>query len=110
MYIFDFVLFKFVLRILEAKYAQSSDPEVKRCIVKVISEFNKAEPAAANEDNPTESPPPPKSEAPIEEIYAVRKVTTAEYQTRLLEYKVCDPTVLHCGYLKEKHLLFLRVT
>ena len=80
-------LFKFVLSILETKYVQSSDPEVKRCIVKVIGEFNKLGPAAATEDNPA-SFPPPKSEAPTQEIHAVRKVTTAEYQTRLLEYKV----------------------
>ena len=94
-------LTKLVLNVLETKYAQTSDPELRRCVEIVIGELHKASaavPAAAvaadapNEDCPDtiESPTSPVEEQPpIAEIHAVCLVTSAEYQTRLPEYKVC---------------------
>ena len=86
---------------LETKYAQTSDPELRRCVEIVIGELHKASaavPAAAvaadapNEEcpDPIESPTSPVEEQmPIAEIHAVCLVNSAEYQTRLPEYKVC---------------------
>ena len=88
---------------MEKKYAQSSDPEVRRCVEKVIGELHKAPappvpapvaaaataPSDSGLDDPMESPMSPVAEpAPMAEIHAVRHVTSAEYQTRLLEFKV----------------------
>ena len=74
----------------------------ERCVEKVIGEFHKAPaspdpapvaaataPSDSGLDDPMESPMSPVAEpAPMVEIHAVRHVTSAEYQTRLLEFKV----------------------
>ena len=78
---------------LETKYAQTSDPELRRCVEKVIGELHRASAAvpaasaapAASSDSPAS---PVAEQTPIAETRAVRHVTSAEYQTRLLEYKV----------------------
>ena len=87
-------LAQLVLNVLETKYAQTSDPELRRCVEKVIGELHRASaavPAAAvaapvaSSDSPAS---PVAEQIPIAETRAVRHVTSAEYQTRLLEYKV----------------------
>ena len=97
-----------VLNVLEKRYAQSSDPEVRRCVEKVIGELHKAPappvpapvaaataPSDSGLDDPMESPMSPVAEpAPMAEIHAVRHVTCAEYQTRLLEFKVYTNVIL----------------
>ena len=63
-------------------------------------------PSDSGLDDPMESPMSPIAEpAPMAEIHAVRHVTCAEYQTRLLEFKVDTKVIL----LVHQNMLIIRL-